>query len=267
MDRDNRLEHRCLLLENREIVPGWHLLELRAPDLVHASPGQFVQLRVGRLTDPLLRRPVSIHYAKPEKGRIRLLFRVAGRGTALVSGFKAGDNVDLLGPLGRGFPCLDEEEPAIFVAGGIGLAPLFFAAAQRSRVSLPFEFFLGGKSGSLLPPEGYFQAHGIKPRLVTDDGSRGGSGPVTALLEEYLETNKAPLRIHACGPGPMLAGVVELARSAGAAVHVSLESRMACGVGACLGCVYPFRSGDQVEYRRVCREGPVFNGEEVLFES
>lgn len=267
MERKNEIAHRCLLLEKKELVPGWHLLELEAPLTARAKPGQFMQLRSGSGTDPLMRRPISIHWADPEAGRIRLLIRVAGRGTALASRFQKGEELDLLGPFGRGFPYLDEKYPAILVGGGIGLAPLFFAAVWRRRAGLPFELLLGGRSGALLPPDEYYLAHAIKPLIVTDDGSRGGSGPVTALLEQRLETMKTPLRIHACGPTPMLARVVELARSAGAAVHVSLESRMACGVGACLGCVYPFHAGGKIEYRRVCRDGPVFNGEEVFFES
>lgn len=267
MKSRTELAHRCLLLENKEIARGWHLFELEAPLLAHAGPGQFVQLRIGNLTDPLLRRPVSIHYADPAAGRIRLLIRIAGRGTALAARIKAGEELDLLGPFGRGFPFLDEERPALLVGGGIGMAPLFFAAVQRRRAGLPFELLLGGKGGDLLPPDGYFLAHKITPQIVTEDGSRGGSGLVTALLEERLALTREPPRIHACGPAPMLARVVELARSAGVPVHLSLESRMACGVGACLGCVLPVYTDGKIEYRRVCRDGPVFDGEEVYFES
>ncbi len=267
MKRRTEIAHRCILLENKEIARGWHLFELEAPQLTHALPGQFIQLRIGNLTDPLLRRPVSIHYADPAAGRIRLLIRIAGRGTALAARSKAGEELDLLGPFGRGFPFLDEPAPALFAAGGIGMAPLFFAAVRRRRSGLPFELLLGGKSSDLLPPDGYFLAHGITPFVVTEDGSRGGRGLVTALLEERLALAREHSRIHACGPAPMLARVVELARSAGVPVHLSLESRMACGVGACLGCVLPVYAGGKIEYRRVCRDGPVFDGEEVYFES
>ena len=267
MGKRTEIAHRCLLLENKELIPGWYLYELEAPLPSRAEPGQFIQLRPSSGTDPLLRRPISIHFADPGVGRIRLLIRVAGRGTALVSRFQKGEELDLLGPFGRGFPYLDEKAPAIFVGGGIGLAPLYFAAVQRRQAGLPFELLLGGRSGALLPPDDYFSSAGLVPFIATEDGSRGSKGLVTALLEQRLETVQMPLRIHACGPTAMLARVVELARSAGAAVHVSLESRMACGVGACLGCVYPFHAGGKIEYRRVCRDGPVFNGEEVSFET
>lgn len=267
MNRRAEIAHRCLLLANKEIARGWHLFELEAPLLAHAGPGQFVHLRTGSSTDPLLRRPVSIHYADPAAGRIRLLIRISGSGTALAARRKAGEELDLLGPFGRGFPFLDETTPALLVAGGIGMAPLFFAAVQRQRAGLPFEFFMGGQSDALLPPDEYFLAHGIAPLIVTEDGSRGGRGLVTALLEERLAGAVKPLRVHACGPAPMLARVAELARSAGVPVHLSLESRMACGVGACLGCVVPVNVDGKVEYRRVCRDGPIFDGEAVCFDN
>lgn len=267
MEPKNEVAHRARLQVKKELVPDWYLFELQAPLLARAAPGQFVQLRIGRQTDPLLRRPVSIHYADPERGQIRLLLRVSGRGTALASRFQEGEELDLLGPFGQGFPFLDEAGPTMLVGGGIGMAPLYFAAVQRRRAGLPFELLLGGRSGALLPPEEYFLSEQIRPLIATDDGSRGERGTVTALLEKHLETVKKPLRIHACGPEPMLARVVELARFAGAAVHLSLEARMACGVGACLGCVHPFLRKGRIEYRRVCRDGPVFNGEEVYFES
>ncbi len=267
MEPKNEIAHRARLLLKRELAPDWYLFELKAPLLACASPGQFVQLRIGSQTDPLLRRPVSIHYADPGRGRIRLLLRAAGRGTALASSFQEGAELDLLGPLGEGFPFLDEAGTALLVGGGIGMAPLYFAAVQRRRAGLPFELLLGGRSGALLPPKEYFASEKIKPLIATDDGTRGEKGLVTALLEQRLKTVPGPLRIHACGPEPMLARVVELARTAGAAVHLSLEARMACGVGACLGCVHPFHRDGRIEYRRVCRDGPVFNGEEVVFES
>lgn len=266
MEKRTELLHRCPVLDRSEIVPGWHLFELEAPGLAHSAPGQFVQLRIGKATDPLLRRPVSIHLADPSAGRIRLLIRAAGRGTTLAAGVRTGDELDLLGPLGRGFPFLEEGSPALLVGGGIGMAPLFFAAVQRQGAGLPFELLLGSRRGSLLPPDQYFQDQGIKPLLVTEDGSRGGCGTVIALLEKRLALIRGPARVHACGPGPMLPAVVELARSAGVPVHLSLEARMACGVGACLGCVLPVCNGGNIEYRRVCRDGPVFNGEEVYFE-
>lgn len=266
MESRIELSQRCILLENKEIVPGWHLLELEAHLPVCASPGQFILLRMGNTTDPLLRRPVSIHYADPAAGTIGLLIKIAGRGTALVAGIRAGEEMDLLGPLGRGFPFLDEKSPALLVGGGIGMAPLFFAAVQRQQAGLPFELLLGAQSGAYLPPQEYFAARGITPFINTDDGSRGRRGLVTALLKERLDLIREIPRIHACGPEAMLFPVVELARSAGVAVHISLESRMACGVGACLGCVLPCCRDGGIEYRRVCRDGPVFNGEEVYFE-
>jgi len=263
MERKAEIAHRCLLLDKSEIARGWHLFELEAPLLACAEPGQFVHLRTGCSSDPLLRRPISIHYADAAAGRIRLLVQVSGRGTALLARSSPGEELDLLGPFGRGFPFLDEAAPALFVAGGIGMAPLFFAAAQRQRAGLPFEFILGGRSSAFLPPEEYFLDHGFAPLTATEDGSRGLRGLATALLEKRLAEANRQGRIHACGPMPMLTRVVELARAAGVPLHLSLESRMACGVGACLGCAVPVKVQGNIEYRRVCRDGPVFDGEAV----
>ena len=146
MNRRAEIAHRCLLLANKEIARGWHLFELEAPLLAHAGPGQFVHLRTGSSTDPLLRRPVSIHYADPAAGRIRLLIRISGSGTALAARRKAGEELDLLGPFGRGFPFLDETAPALLVAGGIGMAPLFLRRYSGREPVYPSNFSWGGKA-------------------------------------------------------------------------------------------------------------------------
>lgn len=267
MESNAELVHLCPLLEKREIISGWYLFELQAPQLARAGPGQFVQVRVSDSTDPLLRRPVSIHYADPERGMIRLLIRIAGRGTLLTARIETGQELDVIGPLGRGFPFLEEKKPILLVGGGIGMAPLYFAAVQRRRAGLPFELLLGTDCGAHLPPDEYFSAQGIRPFVVSEDGSRGGCGLVTELLKERLALVRGLSRIHACGPEAMLARVAEIAHSADVPTHLSLESRMACGVGACLGCVVPLCIAGKIEYRRVCRDGPVFDGGEVYFDS
>ncbi len=267
MENKAQIAHRCLLLENKAVTGDWFLLTLQAPLPLQARPGQFVQLRLGPGTDPLLRRPFSIHHEDSIAGRLRLLVRVAGAGTARVAAFVAGQEIDLLGPFGQGFPYPEEKAKALLVGGGIGMAPLYFLAAQRRREGLPFDFLIGGRSAASLPADAYFREHRLEPSLATEDGSRGFRGTVTALLEHRLLTGPQPGRIHACGPLPMLARVAEIGRARGIPTHVSLESRLACAVGACLGCAFPFHRDGAVEYRRVCRDGPVFNGEEVCFES
>jgi dihydroorotate dehydrogenase electron transfer subunit len=266
MDPKQTLIHRCELLEIGTVAYGWHRLRLHAPDAARPEPGQFVHLRAGSGADPLLRRPFSIHFADDRTKEVWLLIRVAGNATAALARLQPGEMLDLLGPLGTGFPAPDEAENALLVAGGIGLAPIYFLARRRRAAGLPFDLILGGLSRSALPDETFFSRDGLRPLVATDDGSRGFRGTAADLLEQQLRLSPVPARIHACGPLPMLARVVELGRAYGVPTHISLESVLACAVGACLGCAFPFKSGGVIEYRRVCRDGPVFNGEEAWFE-
>ncbi len=259
------LQH-CELLETGAVADGWHRIKLHAPTLAHAEPGQFVHLRAGSGVDPLLRRPFSIHFADERAKEIWLLIRVVGNVTAALARLQVGAKIDLLGPLGRGFPALDEAGKALLVAGGIGLAPLYFLARRRRAAQLPFDLIIGGISGSALPEDLFFYRDGLQPLVATDDGSRGFRGTAVDLLEQQLRLCATPARIHACGPIPMLSRAVELGRLFGVPTHISLESVLACAVGACLGCAFPFKSGGSIEYRRVCRDGPVFDGEEACFE-
>jgi len=247
------------------VAQGCFRLKLYAPALTGAEPGQFVHLRAGSSTDPLLRRPFSIHYVDQKAGEIWLLIRVVGPATSALSRLRPGAELDLLGPLGNTFPAREEAAAAMLVAGGIGLAPLYFLARRRLEAGLAFDLLLGGAEGSSLPGDAFFDCAGLKPMLATEDGSRGFKGTVVDLLKQRLESGEKPSRIHACGPVPMLARVVDLGKIYAVPVHISLESLMACAVGACLGCVFPFKINGMLEYRRVCRDGPVFNGEEAHF--
>lgn len=261
------LVHQCKLIENRAITKDWYRLKIYAPAVAgHAEPGQFVHLRAGMSSDPLLRRPFSIHYADAGRKEIWLLIRVAGTVTAGLAGLQPGRYLDLLGPLGNGFPAQDEAAKTILVAGGIGLAPIYFLARRRKSAALPFVLILGALTKTALPGDRFFSAVGLKPQLATDDGSRGYRGSAADLLDRRLRSGKMPARIHACGPVGMLSRVVELGRNYGLPTHISLESHLACAVGACLGCAFPFKVNGVIEYRRVCRDGPVFDGEEAFFE-
>lgn len=249
----------------KKITDRWRLLKLRTSTMKGAAPGQFVHIRLSRATDPWLRRPVSIHYLEPGSGFIWLLFQVTGRGTEMLSLLKAGDPVDLMGPLGHGFQTEDGDRRVVLVAGGIGMAPLYFLAGRLREKGIPFEFMLGGPGKAALPADSYFQLIGVTPLRATDDGSQGFHGTVTALFQTFLSRGRVD-RVYACGPSAMLKELVHMARVNDIPSQVSLEAHMACGVGACLGCVCAVRSDKQVEeYLRVCREGPVFNGETVIF--
>lgn len=253
---------------NQEVMAGVFLLRIDAPELAQAGrPGQFVMVRCAEpgVVDPLLSRPLALHRIDREGGQVELLVRVVGRGTAWLAVRRPGDPLDLLGPLGEGFSLHPKTGNLLLVAGGMGIAPLRAVADAALARGCSVVLAMGARSSGelypapLLPPE-------VEVHLATDDGSAGRRGPVTELLgADDLALLTWADQVMACGPNPMLASLAEAIRSGRISwrpgfAQVSLEERMACGVGACLGCVVRTRHG----YQRVCREGPVFDLKDVV---
>lgn len=232
-------------------------MEIRSPKITDAAaPGQFVMVSAGHeTTDPLLRRPLSIHQA--DNDALTLLYRVVGKGTRLMSFMKKGEEVSLLGPLGNGFEIKSAPHHCL-VGGGLGVAPLLFLAAEIKRrfPSEKLSILLGGRSHQELLLVDDFQ-HVAPVFLATDDGSQGMHGLVTDLLVQEI---KGPATIYTCGPTPMMKGVAALAREHNWPCQVSLETMMACGMGACLGCTVERAGFDDTDskYVHVCKDGPVF---------
>lgn len=256
------------VLYNRPLGAGHRRLGLRASlDAWGARPGQFVMLRVGDRLDPLLRRPFSVHRLLAERGRpvgLELLYRVVGRGTAILAGCRQGDRLDLLGPLGRGFSLPEGLRRAWVVGGGIGVAPLLMLAeAIVDRIGRPEDchVFLGARAEEELLCREDFRALGVRLTLTTDDGSAGDQCLVTHPVEAAL-VDGAPEMLYACGPVGMLACVAGIARRRGIPCQVSLEAHMACGLGACLGCAVPAR-GEAGGFLHACMDGPVFDIEQI----
>lgn len=243
----------------------YHLV-LAAPEVAAAAvPGQFLHLRVAEGHDPLLRRPLSICEADREEGTVALLYQVRGRGTAWLAGRRAGERLDVLGPLGRGFPAPPRDGPCFLVGGGLGVAPLLFLATALHRGGIPVVFLAGAESAAGLYRLSTLTARGIAPAVATVDGSAGYRGPVTELLARYLRP-RAAAALYACGPREMLREVARLGARAGTPTFVSLEEVMACGTGLCRGCAVPVRGG-RTRYERVCAEGPVFPAERVAWDA
>ena len=233
---------------------GFHLLEMEAPDVsAHAVPGQFVMVRVGDDYDPLLRRPLSIHEAGD--GRIRLLYRVVGKGTGRLSRRGEGERVGLLGPLGNGFDLPSSLESAALVAGGRGIAPMLFLARRMRRQysSARLTLFYGARTGDELVRLEAFEALNVEIRLATEDGSMGTKGLVTQLVRAGVKAD-TEMQIYACGPMPMLGALGPVAAEHSIPAQVSLEAHMSCGLGVCRGCVVKIKGG----YAHVCEDGPVF---------
>ncbi len=244
----------------RRLAPGYFLLTIEAPAVAEkARPGQFVRVRGWYSRDPLLPRPFSIH--EVAEGRLVLLYQVRGPGTRRLSDLRRGDPVEIDGPLGRPFP-LPEEGPVWLVAGGIGVAPFLFYLQKLRENGLSARLFYGGRRrDDLLRLRRFSALAGIVP--VTEDGSRGRPGLVTAPLEEALQKNR-PALILACGPPGMLRAVGRLGELYRVPTYLSLEAMMACGRGLCLGCAVPRRGGG---YLKVCVEGPAVDSREVDLEA
>jgi len=236
-------------------------LTVHAPRIAGAAkPGQFVMVRVRETFDPLLRRPLSVHRVSSSDGTIGLLFKVIGKGTRILSGLKPGMEIDLIGPLGKGFQLVPEDSVCM-VGGGVGIAPLLFLAQSLIESgSAPAEshVLLGARNrAELEKPAGEFVELGYPVNTATDDGSLGHHGFVTDLLDEVVSKVK---QVYVCGPFPMMRIAALKCRDAGVPCQVSLESNMACGLRACLGCAVRAENG---EYMHVCANGPVFSADEV----
>jgi len=249
-----------IVLSNNKILSYANYYDLRfkiTEGEDKAYPGQFLHISCG--PGFTLRRPLSI--CEVEGGVYRVCYEVRGRGTERLSKLEPGDIVDTLPPAGRGFS-LREECRALLVGGGIGIYPLLWLAKLYGKRA---DAMLGFRSRALVHMDAEFAAHCENVGVITDE-----DGFVTRLAEEALAMAAGQGRqyevIHACGPKPMLRSIAALAERYGVSCEVSLEERMACGVGACMGCVCKIKSGGAYEYKRVCADGPVFDAREVAWE-
>lgn len=253
------------IIKNKNISGPYYRLTVDAGAISRSAvPGQFVMIKSRSGTEPLLRRPLSIHGAGQY---LEFLYEVVGEGTGLLSQKKPGDSLDIVGPLGNGFdlrPAVKADR-VIITAGGIGAAPLLFLASRLGRTGTAgkIEVLIGGRASSHILCAGDFKKSGCGVGIATDDGSKGYKGRITGLLNEILSASagKGSAVIYACGPKPMLKAVCELSGSYCVPAQVSLESHMACGIGACLGCVVETISG----CKRVCKDGPVFHSGEIIW--
>jgi dihydroorotate dehydrogenase electron transfer subunit len=261
----NHYQSKAEVLRSEQLTRDVFRLTLFAPEIAKAArPGQFVMLRVTDAgLDPLLRRPFSIYQATSD-GRLQFLYKVVGKGTRIMTGLHPGQLVDLVGPLGRGF-MLEERDHCCLIGGGMGAAPLFFLATWllRQGETAPLVFMGARNEEELGAATADFQALGIRVVKATDDGSAGHHGYVVDLLVEELGTNSQPRHVYSCGPYPMLRAVSQLCHLHKTPCQVSLETMMACGISACLGCAIPKAHLDG--YLHVCKDGPVFDTGQVAW--
>jgi len=270
----------CSVTSNVEVMPGIHLMWIEAPNIVGSVlPGQFITVRCGDFT---LRRPLSVHQVSSRE--IALLFNVAGKGTLWLSQRQTGDRIDILGPLGKGFSIEPGARNLLLVAGGIGIAPLFFLmqhASSQHQITLIhgastaaqlYPFYSAGKKRSKLPP----LPKGVQFIPITEDGSMSKKGMATDILPDFLDRAD---QVYACGPADMYKAIAltlnpsplkgedkgegEKQRKLKLTkCQVSLEVRMGCGFGACYGCTINTRKG----LKQVCRDGPVFKLDDIIWQ-
>ena len=249
-----------IIIEQNQIARGIFSMKLQCNEIAEtALPGQFVNLYC-REGEMLLPRPISICETDREKGILTLVYAVVGKGTESFSRLKKGDTIKVLGPLGDGFKIDESIKTHILIGGGIGVPPLVELAKHLKG---EIYAFLGFAESPILVEE--LESYGAKVFVATDDGSAGFKGNV---IELFKNKNITGGMIYGCGPKPMLKAVGKWAEDMGIKAQISMEERMACGIGVCVGCVCKIKKKEEEDWqnRKVCTDGPVFWSEEVIWD-
>ncbi|MBQ8182039.1 MAG: dihydroorotate dehydrogenase electron transfer subunit [Ruminococcus sp.] len=248
-----------IIAEKTAIARNIYSFTISCPEVAQiAVPGQFVHIRIGSFT---LRRPISICGIDPVKGTLRIVFEIRGEGTSAIANLNKGDVIDMLAPLGHGFTVNPDFKKVILIGGGIGTPPMLPLAKAYGEKAVAISGF---RNASAVILQEDFAAAGAETILCTDDGSAGIHGFVTQPLEELVK-NGGVDAVFACGPTPMLKRITEICKENSVYCEISLEERMACGIGACLGCACKTKRNDEEYFAHVCKDGPVFKAEEVLW--
>jgi len=253
------------IVDNKKIGKECFLMDLRSEYIAGScKPGQFIHTRIkSNAFKPFLRRPFSINKVV-SKDTLRIVYKIVGEGTKILASKKKGQELNIIGPLGNGFE-LSLKKNNLLIAGGAGAAPLFFLAQYIKKIDFSGKIFcfLGAASADKLILEDEFKKLGIETLSCTEDGSCGKKTLLTRLFRDFLDENsfsKAETAIFACGPNPMLKALIEMSKKLDIPCQVSVEEMFACGVGACLGCAVNTVNG----YKLACKDGPVFNGDEII---
>lgn len=253
---------RAEIADNRKLNSDYSLLTfVPFRKSAEPKPGQFFMIGMEGDYDPLLKRPFSLFRRTP-KG-FQILYRIRGRGTSLMRNLGRGSVIHVLGPLGNSYPAPPKDRTPVIVAGGIGIASVFSLAERLAAAKNKAHIYYGARGASDLLMVSALKKVAKRLSLTTDDGSCGDRGCITDIFSVFssgvsMERNAV---IYACGPRKMLETVAGIAEDKGIEAYVSIEENMACGIGACLGCVVKTVKG----HKRVCKEGPVFNAKEIVW--
>ncbi len=250
----------CEILKIEKLIEGIYKFTLKAEEIAkNAKAGNFIEIQVSTTGEPFLRRPISIYNIDGDN--IEIIFQVKGKGTEILSNKKVGDKINALGPLGYGTFSVKEYKKVAIIGGGIGTYPLY-ELAKELKGKADVTMYMGFRNKDLVTLEKEFKDVCNKVVITTDDGSYMQKGFALDVLKSDCMQEK-PDMIFACGPLPMLKAVQSFANENNIPCEMSLEERMGCGIGACLGCAVKVVSGTEPRYGHVCKEGPVFKSTDV----
>ena len=253
------------LINKEQLTSDIYKFSVQAPKIVKdAKPGNFIEIRVSDQTEPFLRRPISIYNLDRENGILEFIFQVKGKGTEILAKKKIGDLIDIVGPLGYGTFKYENYNNLAIIGGGIGVFPLYELAKCAKKDNKNVNIYLGFRNKEYVVLEDEFKNVSDNLTITTDDGSYSEKGFAINFLEKDIEAGKVD-SIYACGPLPMLKTVQKLAVEKNIPCQISLEEKMACGLGVCLGCAVKTAKSpkDAPEYWHGCKAGPVFQAKDV----
>ena len=236
----------------------WEMSFIAKEITSQALPGQFVHICIPDCSEPFLRRPFGIARIDRKTGMLSLVYKVLGKGTQRLTELKAGDKIDCMGPLGKGYK-IEGKKPLV-VGGGMGIAPLIYLIDELETKYTPLRILLGARNKNEMFWDRYVTSDNLDVDISTDDGSVGKKGYVSEALKETLKEGGFD-QIYTCGPEPLLKVVADIAQAHDIPCQVSLERHMACAVGACLSCTIETTEGSR---KKVCMDGPVFKSTEVF---
>lgn len=253
------------LIKKEEVIKDIYKFSVKAPEIVELSkPGNFIEIRVSEGIDPFLRRPISIYKLDKENGILEFIFQVKGKGTEILAQKEEGNDIDIIGPLGHGTFKYEKYNNIAIIGGGIGIFPLYELSKEAKLNNVKVSCYLGFRNKELVMLEDDFKKVVDSLIITTDDGTYKNKGFAIDYLKQDMEKSKYDC-IYACGPLPMLKAIQKYANENNIDCQISLEEKMACGLGVCLGCAVKTAKSpkEAPEYWHVCKGGPVFNSKDV----
>ena len=256
------VDEMATVLSNQNVGPRLYIMMLRCPQIAEqVMPGQFVHVQLTGFENHILRRPISVFDVNREEGTITLVYQVVGVGTEWMTTVAEGAHLDLIGAIGQGWTVPEAGQRVLIVGGGVGSAPLFILSKMARQAGAQVDIVLAAATKDALVTLPYYtEAHGGEPVCATDDGTYGFAGFATEPAKKLLAETTYD-RVYVCGPEPLMHIIANLAAEAHVPCELSMEKRMACGVGACLSCIVETVDGR----KRSCVDGPVFPAEKVVW--